>query len=235
MVTAALARSEFAPAVAAELAALLARPSLPDYFDSPDGRFRVHYTTTGGHAVPAADLDLSGVPDFVEKIALYADSSWRLQVSQYGYLPPPSDGSVGGGSDLYDIYCQSIGAYGYCAPESPGPEPWNDYTSYIAEYSKYVADPIALIDNYASSEDFVGVSVFQARSNTEDAYVEGTNNFSLTGTLYTPTAKIDIRGTSDNLASFLIANEIMARGDGRMVIPYDPRWPRTEPRVYLVD
>jgi hypothetical protein len=45
----------------------------------------------------------------VEKIALYADSSWRMEVLQYGYLPPPSDGGAGG-SSAYDIYCQSIGA-----------------------------------------------------------------------------------------------------------------------------
>jgi len=128
------------PAGQAQLAADLARPSTSFAFDSPDGYFRIHYNTAGGHAVPSADVNANTIPDYVERLADYSDSSWRQEVLQYGYLPPPSDGSVGGNS-AYDIYCQSIGAYGYAAPESAGPEPWNDWTSYVVVHSTFVGFP----------------------------------------------------------------------------------------------
>lgn len=124
----------------AQIASDLVRPSLVNSFDSPGGFFRIHYNTSGGHAVPAGDLNANLVPDYVERIADYSDSSWRQEVQQYGYLPPPSDGGVGG-NGAYDIYCQSIGAYGFASPESAGPEPWNDYTSYVVVHSTFAGFP----------------------------------------------------------------------------------------------
>ena len=132
--------SLLSPAGQAQLAADLVRPPTSFFYDSPDGQFRIHYSTTGGHAVPAADSNANGVPDYVEKLARYADSSWRHEVNRYAYLPPPSDGGAGGNS-AYDIYCQSIGAYGYCQPEQAGPQPWNDYTSYIVVHSTFAGFP----------------------------------------------------------------------------------------------
>lgn len=124
----------------AQLAADLARPSTANAYDSPEGYFRIHYNTTGGHAVPPADLNSNLVPDYIENLANYSDSSWRQEVLQYGYLPPPTDGAVGG-SSAYDIYCQSIGAYGYCSPESTGSAPWNDWTSYIVVHCTFAGFP----------------------------------------------------------------------------------------------
>lgn len=134
-------RERVSPITQAGLALLLARPGTSDFFDSPGGYFRIHYSTTGVHAVSLADLDLSGVPDYAEKIAEYADSSWRQEVIAYGYFPPPGDGGVGGGANLYDIYCQSISFYGYAQPETPGPAPWNDYTSYIVVHNDFIGFP----------------------------------------------------------------------------------------------
>ena len=124
----------------AQLASDLARPSTSFAFDSPDGYFRIHYNTAGAHAVPPADLNTNLVPDYVEKLADYSDSSWRQEVLQYGYLPPPTDGAVGG-SGAYDIYCQSIGAYGYAQPETTGPSPWNDWTSYVVVHCTFSGFP----------------------------------------------------------------------------------------------
>jgi hypothetical protein len=123
-----------------QLAAALARPSTSFFYDSPEGYFRIHYNTTGGHAVPGADLNTNSIPDYVENLALYADSSHKTEVFNYGYYGPPSDGSVGG-SAAYDIYCQSIGAYGYASPESPGPQPWNDWTSYVVVHNTFNSFP----------------------------------------------------------------------------------------------
>jgi len=135
-----LARDEFSPRGQLLLAAALARPSTSASFDSPDGYFRIHYSTTGSHAVPGGDSDGDSVPDYVENVADYADSSHRQEVLQYGFLAPPSDGGSGG-SSAYDIYCQSIGAYGYAVPENPGPAPWNDWSSYVVIHNNFFGFP----------------------------------------------------------------------------------------------
>ena len=103
----------YTPATQSRLAAILQRPSQEKTHASPDGIFLIHYDTAGGQAVPSADLDTSGIPDYVENLARYADSSYRMEVLQMGYRPPLSDGA-----GLYDIYTQEIPYYGYCEPVS---------------------------------------------------------------------------------------------------------------------
>lgn len=134
------ARSRLSPFGQAQLASMLARPSTSNSYNSPDGYFRIHYNTSGTHSVPSADLNTNGIPDYVELMADYSDSSWRHEVTNLGYYSPPSDGGAGG-SNAYDIYCQSIGAYGYASPESPGPQPWNDYTSYVVVHNTFNGFP----------------------------------------------------------------------------------------------
>ncbi len=51
-----------------------AKEALALSYDSPGGKFVVQYDTTGDNAVPLADLDLSGTPDWVELVAHVADS-----------------------------------------------------------------------------------------------------------------------------------------------------------------
>jgi hypothetical protein len=123
-----------------QLAAALARPSTSFFYDSPEGYYRIHYNTSGSHAVPATDTNSNSIPDLVENLALYADSSHRTLVFNYGYSAPPSDGTMGG-SSAYDIYFQAIGAYGYASPESPGPEPWNDWSSYVVVHNTFLVFP----------------------------------------------------------------------------------------------
>lgn len=106
---------------------------------SPSGFFRLHYDTTGSNAVPSADNDSDGIPDYVEKCAAYADSSLAKQLS-LGYVPPPSDGTAGGDS-LYDIYFEEMPYYGYTQPENPGPQPWDDYTSYLVLHRNFIGFP----------------------------------------------------------------------------------------------
>jgi hypothetical protein len=114
----------------------LARPSNDKTYISPDSNFLIHYDTAGYEAVPLEDLDFSGVPDYVEKIAIFADSSRRHYVSNLGYLPPPDDGD-----GLYDIYLLRISAYGLTAAENPGDSGWNDYTSYIQIHCSFDGFP----------------------------------------------------------------------------------------------
>ncbi len=77
-----------------------------EQFDHAAGRVRVHFTREGQHAVPAADEDGSGVPDYVELVAdtyeevlaFYADA---------GYRAPLSDADLAGengGDGRFDVY-----------------------------------------------------------------------------------------------------------------------------------
>jgi hypothetical protein len=108
-------------------------------YDSRGGFFKLHYDITGGNAVPAADSDADGIPDYVEKCAAYCDTSYAVQMA-LGYLPPPSDGGLGGDA-RYDVYFEEMPYYGYSVPEGPGPAPWNDYYSYLVLHRNFQGFP----------------------------------------------------------------------------------------------
>lgn len=120
---------KLSPETQAYYQAAFARPVLPFAYDSPLGYFKMHYDTLGTDAVPKEDLDANSIPDFVEKCAAYCDSAW-VKHADLGYLLPPID-SGAGGDDKYDIYFEELGFYGVTIPANQGPEPWNDYASYI--------------------------------------------------------------------------------------------------------
>lgn len=76
-------------------------------YDSPGGKFRLTYETTGPNAVPTADNNGNGVPDFVEWVASYFDYSWAFEIDTLGFLAPPI------GTGKYQIGFQEMNAYGY--------------------------------------------------------------------------------------------------------------------------
>jgi len=120
----------FAPEEQSLLSSYMGRPTnLPDTYDSPEGNFKIHYSTVPPEGVPPQDLNSNLVPDYVERIADYCDSA-RSVYNALGYLPPPSDGTSGG-DDKYDIYLAAIGAYGMTTQDGPGDSVWDDYKSYI--------------------------------------------------------------------------------------------------------
>jgi hypothetical protein len=55
----------------------------------PLGMFSVSYVTTGVDAVPLADTNANGVPDYVERIGEYFDYSWTTEVTNLGFGMPP--------------------------------------------------------------------------------------------------------------------------------------------------
>jgi hypothetical protein len=79
--------------------------------------------------VPPEDIDENDIPDYVERIGLYADSAYASLVTNFGYLPAPVDPATG--NDRYDIYLVSVPYYGATVLEQPADSPWNDYHSYI--------------------------------------------------------------------------------------------------------
>ncbi len=93
---------------------LLQRPVLRESILSSEGHFKIHYNTTGIHAVDPTDADANGVPDYVDETARVFEDVWDLQIDQLGYNPPPSDGD-----GVYDIYIKNLArqsAYGYTYP-----------------------------------------------------------------------------------------------------------------------
>src|SRR5690554_4460651 len=97
---------------------------------SPGGEFRIWWVAEGQHAVPAADADSSGVPDYVETVAEVADevaealhqSGWKLAMGDHS-----GDGEAApGGDGLFDIYLVDFengdGQFmsDWCAPNAHG-------------------------------------------------------------------------------------------------------------------
>lgn len=77
-------------------------------------KFSISYDTTGNNAVPKVDINLNGVPDYVEWVAEAADSSYNYQVLKIGFPDPiPAE-------TQYNIFIADIGAgtYGYATPIS---------------------------------------------------------------------------------------------------------------------
>jgi hypothetical protein len=130
----------FSPATQAAIRGLLLRPSTTYSYTSPGGFFRLHYDTIpADNGVPGDDIDLSGVPDFIEKVAAYLDTTANSHLDM-GYLTPPDDGAAGG-DERYDVYFAQSGNYGVCVPEASGPEPWDDRTSYLVLHRTFLGFP----------------------------------------------------------------------------------------------
>lgn len=75
-------------------------------FISKSGKFTIHYSTTGTDAVPLADENSNSIPDYVEWVAIAADSSYSVQILELGYPDPIPMGS------RYDIYLKDLSGYG---------------------------------------------------------------------------------------------------------------------------
>ncbi len=97
-------------------------------YDSPEGRFKLHFDTTGTNAIKNANIDLSGplgvggpdgVPDFINVSGDIFDSAWNIIEGPRGagsknleYPAPPNDGlsiSAENPDSLYDVYFVNLG------------------------------------------------------------------------------------------------------------------------------
>lgn len=75
--------------------------------DSPQGNFRVHYATEGASAVPLADSNVDGTPDYVVAVAAEYERVLAFYRDTLGFLPPNSDLEVSdgnGGDGRFDVY-----------------------------------------------------------------------------------------------------------------------------------
>ncbi len=97
---------------------LATRPTLPYFVEVMKGAIRIHYDTTGPHAVDTRDTDRNGLPDYIDECSAAFEHAWRVEIDTLGYLPPPSDGTDGGSSSL-DVYVRNLGPTGYYGITSP--------------------------------------------------------------------------------------------------------------------
>ena len=107
----------------------LIRPALSDSLNSPSGRFKIHYTTTGSNKTTV---------DFATETAHTFDYCYQLEVEELGYHPPPPDLGVDGPE--YDVYIIDVPhtEYGSTTPEQTVPDtPRDDWTSWIQVDNDY--------------------------------------------------------------------------------------------------
>lgn len=84
------ARDRMAPEKVAMIDGYLAEPEgARATYDSPSGRFHITYQTSGVDAVPLADGNSNGVPDYVEHIGDYLDYSLDYECYTLGFQAPP--------------------------------------------------------------------------------------------------------------------------------------------------
>ena len=111
-------------------ASYLSRPDLPETYITPQGYFKLHYTTAGINRVPLADENYNDIPDFIEQAGSIFDYCWSFEIDTLGYQSPPGDFGIDGNE--IDVYFRNLDAYGYTIPEDPIPStPYEDYSSYI--------------------------------------------------------------------------------------------------------
>ncbi|MBU4445208.1 T9SS type A sorting domain-containing protein [bacterium] len=119
--------------------AQFSRPILDKNYISVDGHFKIHYTTSGYHAVDTISTHVPGVPDWVWETAETAEYAYRLLVDTLGFDPPPQDNYDGPEADIY-IQNYAGSAYAYTYPEDPitstADQPY-DYTSYMVIDNDY--------------------------------------------------------------------------------------------------
>jgi len=81
----------------------------------------------------------------------------------------------------------------------------------------------------------IPVPIFQSRSNTTKADINGTNDWRLGGTIYIPSAQLEIEGTPGTFANGLIADTIQLRGTNDLLIDLDDNLPKVPRFVFLVE
>ena len=85
-----------------------------------------------------------------------------------------------------------------------------------------------------TSGDYEDISIFQSRTNTNDAEINGGGGLDLTGVLYFPENHLRIEGNSDTIGTQLIADTIGIHGNGLINIPYNGS-PEIVNKSYLVE
>jgi hypothetical protein len=81
--------------------------------------FAIHYTLIGVDAVPAADANNDGTPDWVADVGDIMERIWTVEIDQLGWPAPLPDQSEGGDTrfDVYLMELFSKNLAGYVSPD----------------------------------------------------------------------------------------------------------------------
>ncbi len=82
---------------------------------------------------------------------------------------------------------------------------------------------------------YEGISIFQARDNTQPSTIIGSTTMDLQGTYYFPASDLEVGGTGIALGNQLIAWTMWIHGTGTFDIAYDGSNPTTGYKVWLVE
>ena len=99
------------------------RPELQDSTLSPKGHFYIHYDTTAANdelesgPPDLTDLNLNGVPDYIDEVGTIADSARNVLGEVMGFQRAPFDAD-----SIYDIYIMDYpkSKYGFNDTDKPG-------------------------------------------------------------------------------------------------------------------
>jgi hypothetical protein len=84
-----------------------------------------------------------------------------------------------------------------------------------------ITPPDPEVHTFAGAATYESVSIFQARGNTNPSRIIGTSSLDLHGTLYFPSAPLEIGGVGGQIGNQLIADTMQLRGTGQIQIAYD--------------
>lgn len=108
--------------------------------------FCVHWVAQSLDRPSLEDSDGNGIPDYVEKVLGVAEYVHTVENGELGWKEPVSDGDLGGGRGLTDIYLTEIGSniFGYTSPdtdqatqENPVPRHLHAYMVLDNDYSPF--------------------------------------------------------------------------------------------------
>jgi hypothetical protein len=82
--------------------------------------FCVHWVDRSLDRPSLKDGNANGIPDYVEKVLAVAEHVHQVENEELGWQEPISDGGLGGGRGLTDIYLTEIGSaiFGYTSPDT---------------------------------------------------------------------------------------------------------------------
>jgi hypothetical protein len=106
--------------------------------------FLVHYTQIGIDAVPSADQNGNGIPDWVEAVGQTMETVWNVEINDLGWPAPLPDRGEGGDTrfDVYLMELFSKGMGGYVSPDGGfvGDNPNTPRTEQQAAYGYLVLE-----------------------------------------------------------------------------------------------
>ncbi len=113
--------------------------------------------------------------------------------------------------------------------------PGTGYVDIRGQGSVRITPPDPTLYSYPGVGTYEFVSIFQSRLNTNPSRILGTSLLDLQGTLYFPSAPLELGGTGEGFGNQLIAYTVWVHGTGDIVINYDGTYPASGGTIFLVE